>query len=171
MKGQQRKSGRRPARQPSGARVLASSRGSRRLTGKQRLLIKGLQEGKSVLQAALAAGYAPSTAKSHVYQSPAVRSAVAELMDRQGLGDETLLAKLKEKLEATERRNYGKSWVKLPVHHVQLQALDMALKLKGLYPAAKVEVTKRDFGAFSDEELDAAIRAGELGEGGQGGAG
>lgn len=143
------------------------------LTPMQRLLVKGLQEGKSVLQAALAAGYAPSTAKSDVYQMPAVRSAVAQLMDQQGLGDDTLLAKLKEKLQAMETKFFQHEGHvvetrQVVAHGIQLQALDMALKLKGLYPAAKVEVTKRDFGALSDEELDAAIRSGELGEGGEG---
>lgn len=162
---------RRPDRRPSGGGKKGQESRPRRLTPMQRLLVKGLQEGKSVLQAALAAGYAPSTAKSNVYQMPVVRSAVAQLMERQGLGDDTLLAKLKEKLEATDRRKQGRGWADVPVHHVQLQALDIALKLKGLYPAAKVEVTKRDFGALSDEELDDAIRSGELGEGGQGGAG
>ena len=137
----------------------------------QRLLIKGLQEGKSLLQAALSAGYAPSTAKSDVYQSSTVRSAIAQLMDGQGIGDDVLLAKLKEKLDATDRRKKGEKWGKAPVHDVQLRALDMALKLKGLYPAAKMEVTKRDFGSFSDGELDDAIRAGQLGEGDQGGTG
>lgn len=156
---------------PSGAGKKGREFRPPRLTPMQRRLVKGLQEGKSVLQAALAAGYAPSTAKSHVYQMPAVRSAVALLMDRQGLGDEMLLGKLREKLEATDRRKQGEDWADVPAHYVQLQALDMALKLKALYPASKVEVTKRDFGTLSDEELDAAIRSGELGEGGQGGAG
>jgi len=140
------------------------------LTRMQRLLIKGLQEGKSVLQAALAAGYAPSTAKSNVYQSSAVRSAIAQLMDNQGIGDDVLLTKLKEKLDATCQRQKGKEWEDAPMHDVQLRALDMALKLKGLYPAAKLEVTKRDYGSLDDGELEAAILAGELGEGGQGGA-
>ena len=139
------------------------------LTQKQRLLIKGLQEGKSLLQAALAAGYAPSTAKSNVYQSSALRSAIAQLMDDQGIGDGVLLDKLKEKLDATCQRQKGKKWEDAPMHDVQLRALDMALKLKGLYPAAKMEVTKRDYGSLDDGELEAAILAGELGEGGQGG--
>lgn len=165
VKAQDRKAGR-------GSSTKTPASRPPRLTPRQRLLVKGLQEGKNLHQAALAAGYAPSTASSDIYKAmPAVRSAVADLMDRQGLGDETLLTKLKEKLEATERRKCGETWVEVPAHYVQLQALDMALKLKGLYPAAKVEVTKRDFGALSDEELDAAIRSGELGEGGQGGAG
>ena len=140
-----------------------------RLTRMQRLLIKGLQEGKSLLQAALAAGYAPSTAKSNVYHSPTVRSAIAQLMDNQGIGDEVLLKKLNEKLEAADSRWTKKGLKKVPAHDVQLRALDMALKLKGLYPASKMEVTKRDFGSFSDGELDDAIRGGQLGEGSQGG--
>ena len=131
-----------------------------RLTSMQRLLIKGLQEGKSVLQAALAAGYAPSTAKSNVYRSSAVRSAIAQLMDGQGLGDEVLLKKLSEKLEASHQQKK----LTIPLHDIQLKALDMALKLKGLYPAAKMEVTKRDFGSLTDGELDDAIRSGQLGE-------
>lgn len=151
-----------------GAKKTQESRGVH-LTQKQRLLIKGLQGGKSVLQAALAAGYAPSTAKSDVYTSSAVRSAIAQLMDNQGIGDDVLLTKLKEKLDATCQRQKGKEWEDAPMHDVQLRALDMALKLKGLYPAAKMEVTKRDYGSLDDGELEAAILAGELGEGGQGG--
>lgn len=110
-----------------------------RLTQKQRLLVRGIQEGKSVLQAALAAGYAPSTAKSDVYQMPAVRSALVELMDQRGLGDDKLLAKLEEKLEAKETKFFAHEGQVVETrdvvaHGIQLQALDIALKLKRLYP-------------------------------------
>jgi len=95
----------------------------RELTPKQRALVKGVAEGKSVHRAALDAGYSPHTAKCDVYQNPRLRLAIADLMDRVGLNEEALLKAISDALTANKRTRAD--------HPVRLRASETGLRLRG----------------------------------------
>lgn len=96
----------------------------RRLTSKQRALVKGVAAGKSVHRAALEAGYSPAVARSDVYQNPRLRVAITKLMDEMGLDEAALLKALKDALRAHRRG-------KIPDHPIRLRAAETGLKLRG----------------------------------------
>ena len=106
-----------------------SSRRPRKLTGKQRVLIKGIAEGKMVKDAAKEADLHPNYA-SELLTKPEIKKTLVELMDEYGLGDKDLLAKHNELIQAEEKT-------------VSAQALKMAYQLKGAF-VDKKEVTFPD---------------------------
>ena len=64
-----------------------------------------------------------------------------ELLDRLGLNDLALSQKLKEGLEAVKiLSGEGKKKYTIPDHNVRVKYLDMAFKLKNIYPAEKHKV-------------------------------
>lgn len=73
------------------------------LTLKQRKFVGGYLEGKPLVQAAVEAGYAPSTAArgaTELLRSPKVRTAIQEAMEQSGVTDECLAGILREGLAA-----------------------------------------------------------------------
>jgi len=67
---------------------------------------------------------------------------VKEFLDKLGLNNLALSQKLKEGLEAVKKV----SGLEVPDHNVRVRYLDMALKLKAMYPAdrSKLELTGKD---------------------------
>jgi len=130
------------------------------LTPRQRGFVVGKLEGKSDRQAALDAGYAPSTAentKQKIMSRPDVREAFEELLDEH-LAPEKLVRCIVEGLDATQVKFFSREGdvietVVLPDHRVRLLFLVLALKLKGwdLPPAAVNEPTKIVFSWKGDE--------------------
>jgi len=108
------------------------------LTPRQRGFVVGKLEGKTDRQAALDAGYAPSTAentKQKIMSRPEVRQAFQELLDEH-LPPEKLMRCIVEGLDATQVKFFSREGdvietVILPDHRVRLLFLVLALKLKG----------------------------------------
>lgn len=112
----------------------------KRLTVRERMLVKGLASGLTVAEAARRAGY-PDKVPSRVYQTiklTHIESALTEAIDRAGLTDDKLAAVLSDALTA-KRVIVGGS-VKAPVirevddHDVRLRAYDRVAAAKGLVP-------------------------------------
>jgi hypothetical protein len=115
------------------------------LTPRQRGFVVGKLEGKTDRQAALDAGYAPSTAentKQKIMSRPEVRQAFQELLDEH-LPLEKLVRCITEGLDATQVKFFSREGdvvetVVLPDHRVRLLFVMLALKLKGWdLPAAE----------------------------------
>ncbi len=71
---------------------------------------------------------------------------LAEKMDAGGISDKKLIEILREKIEAKETKPFNdKGQIiyskPLEAHDIQLKAVDMALKLKGRYPAERKHVS------------------------------
>jgi len=130
------------------------------LTPRQRGFVVGKLEGKSDRQAALDAGYAPSTAentKQKIMSRPDVREAFEELLDEH-LAPEKLVRCIVEGLDATQVKFFSREGdvietVVLPDHRVRLLFLVLALKLKGwdLPPAEVNKPTETVFSWKGDE--------------------
>lgn len=96
------------------------------MTLKQKKLIQGVANGKSQTQAAIDAGYAPANANvtaSQTLASPNVKSALAALMDKQGLSEERLLEPIAVGLDANRDD--------APDHTIRLKAAELGWKLRG----------------------------------------
>jgi len=75
------------------------------LTVKERRLIEGLMQGKSLIQAGVQAGYARSTMQKipgKIIGKNRILKAFTELLEQAGLSDEKLSKCLREGLEATK---------------------------------------------------------------------
>jgi len=75
------------------------------LSVRERLFIQGIAAGKNTYQAAISAGYAPSTAKSDAYyiqENPRIRRAIEEIFEDNGLSFRRLIQVLKNGMEATK---------------------------------------------------------------------
>ena len=108
-----------------------------RLSLQQKQLIRYISEGRPVAEAARMAGYPSSSTRSHIYemmQRPAFKSALATLMDSQGLDDSRLLEVLKGGLEATRSNAKGEE---IPDHPTRLKSLELALKIRGSFSPEK----------------------------------
>ncbi len=108
-----------------------------RLTIQQRALVKGLTEGLSVPEAAKRAGYCEASGKGKVYsmlRQPHFQSAISAMMQAQGLGDDVLLASLKEGLEAMKTNAAGQEQ---PDHATRHRFLETALKVRGGFAPVK----------------------------------
>jgi len=100
-----------------------------RLSNKQKALIKGIAQGKSIHGAAIDAGYSERQAKSKVYNMvarPAFQSKIQALMEESGFTDSHLLDGLRDALAAVKADG-------TPDHPVRLRALELSFKLKGSY--------------------------------------
>lgn len=118
-----------------------------RLTPKQKELIRGLANGMSLTEAALAAGYSDKCPTQSANQAiSALKRRLPDVMEKAGLTDEKLITKyLTPALEAMETKFAQKDGHFLDEREViawspRLTALDMAFNLKGSYA--------------KDEELD-----------------
>lgn len=98
------------------------------MTKPQRALIKGIAEGKTQKEAAKLAGLNESYA-SQVLNTPKLKIALVDLMDKMGLSDDVLLAKHKELLNATRKINDEE----IPEYQIQAKALEMGYKLKSAF--------------------------------------
>jgi phage terminase small subunit len=94
--------------------------------------------GMNCYNAARAAGFPESTAKSHTKELE-VRAKIADVMERNGLTDNVLVAKHKELLEAYrlvivegQVINVDNGGIKIPELQIQIKALELAYKLKDL---------------------------------------
>jgi len=113
----------------------------KRLSPRERMLIRGLAEGKSIHQAALDAGYAEATSRHAIYQTlklTHIQSALTEALDRAGLSDDALARVLRDALTA-ERTIIGGSRkeptiLTVPDHPVRMQAYDRVAAARGLVP-------------------------------------
>lgn len=142
-----------------------------KLNRRERLFLKELTSSPniSIAQAARNAGYAEGTVRSDIYSKvhakPSVQTAIADIMEKQGLTDDKLTSKLKEGLEATkviscnviasdgegmkDANSMTKDFVDTPDYATQHKFLDTALKLKDKYPASKNEHTGKDGGPLN----------------------
>ncbi len=114
------------------------------LTRKERKLIKALNAGRSVPEAAKVAGYKnvqPVYRKLHpsgygTGEGKVFKAAWLELCEKAGLSDSALMKPIREGLKAMrDRWNTTKlSFEPVPDHPVRLQAAKMGLDLKGRFP-------------------------------------
>jgi len=114
--------------------------------------------GMNCYNAALAAGYPESTAKSHT-KGLEQRAKIADVLERHGLTDKVLAEKHKQLIEAhrvlviegkvIDGENGG---IKIPELQIQIKALELAYKLKDLLKekiehSGKVELTEKEIDA------------------------
>lgn len=119
------------------------------LTPQQKLLVKNLIKGKSITDAALAAGYSekcPGQVGHAALQ--AIKEKMPQVLAKYGLTDESLIEKyLKPLMEANETKFFAHEGRVTDQKDViawgpRRDGLDMAFKLRGDYKAAeKVEGT------------------------------
>jgi hypothetical protein len=117
-----------------------------RLTEKQARFVRAKVCGMSSAQAARHAGYAESIARkpAKITNSPAVRTALVELLEEAGVTDSMLAARIREGLDATDAKfvttRAGKTQRMDVVDFATRRSyLVMALKLKGLLPRRNTE--------------------------------
>ncbi len=104
-----------------------------RLSGKQKKLIEGIAQGKSVAESARQAGYCEASSKGKIYSmisKPAFQSKIQALMEESGFTDSHLLDGLRDALAAVKADG-------TPDHPVRLRALELSFKLKGSYAPTK----------------------------------
>ena len=110
---------------------------------KERKLVQGVLEGKSVRQAAKDAAYAKSTAdvKSYgILRCPRVQSFLTEALERAGITPETLAKPVVEALQARVRvTNHQRGTITetdLPDHQTRMQVYDRVVATYGAVPKA-----------------------------------
>ena len=126
-------------------------KGGKRLSLRERKLLKELPTSKSVTEAAIKAGYSKKYPRQAGHQAmKALRGRVPDLMDELGLTERFIIdKKLRPVLDATETKfirevkevKRGKRWVQLPVvnqyivadNMARLNAIDKTLLLHGSY--------------------------------------
>jgi len=110
-------------------------------TEKERRFVEGVAQGQSPHKAALAAGYAPSTAKSKSYKiirSLRVQSFLTDALERLSVTPDMTVRPIFEALHATKtvhvKSPQGTLEVKTdePDHRVRLEAYDRAERLYGV---------------------------------------
>ena len=106
---------------------------------RQKKFAEGVALGKSKVQAALDAGYAPSTALKQSYamvDRPLVRSALTEALMQQGATLEKIVKPIVDGLEAKVRvtTDAGVVETDLPDHRIRGENVDRAVKLLGGIP-------------------------------------
>ncbi len=116
------------------------------LTCKERKLIKALNAGKAIPEAARVAGYKnvqPVHRKLHATgygtgEGKAFRAAWLELLEKAGLSDSALVKPIREALKANRQHwnNKTQQYEDTKDHNTRLQAAKMGLDLKGRFPKA-----------------------------------
>lgn len=145
---------------------------NRKLTQKERALVKALPEAKSQAEAAITAGYSPNNPDQSAYQAlRSVRRKMPDLMDEIGLTDSALIQKyLVPALEAKETKFFSDKGIVLESRDViawgpRLQALQLAGKWKGIEREAESDHTRSAAGGitvrleFADEGRARAVAA------------
>lgn len=122
-------------------------------TLKQKEFLKNLATGDTTRQAAIKAGYAPSSANHAAkFVTDHYREYVEKAMKDKGITFEFLMEQLHGCLNANKVVGYlnGKKlgadsvsdeFVEVPDYYVRIKAIDISLKLQGAYPAEKREVS------------------------------
>jgi hypothetical protein len=104
------------------------------LTIKQRRLISGVASGLPKRTAAIQAGYSEQSAHAIAYETlnnPEVLKSLDEIMQQHGITDTYIAQKLIELAEASTKG--------IPHWPARARALDMMLKVKGLYSQEPLE--------------------------------
>ncbi len=133
---------------------------TKKLTIRERKLIKGLAAGLTPTEAMRQAGYSENTAKGKAGQKVAesrIQASIQEMMEERGLTKNKLLCKLEQGLEATkvisanvvapsgegmsDAHGTTKDFIEVPDFATQHKFLDTALKVGNYYPAEKKEIT------------------------------
>lgn len=111
------------------------------LDERERLFVKGLVKGNSMIQAAKDAGYATSTAEKEPYailQRPLVKSALTEAMTKIGMTHEMMVQPLKDALTAmrsyVDPKNGLLVETQVPDHKMRLEASRVAVAIFGGVP-------------------------------------
>ena len=122
---------------------MKGSKPAKKLTLKQRKLIKARAEGKTLQQAGEIAGYSPRTAESQAcveLKKPQVVEAFNSILDRIGLTDERLATKIndlmdcKKAVSCVSQKDAGPGsvdFVDVDDNSTQLGAAKLAAQLKG----------------------------------------
>lgn len=128
----------------------------KKLTPRERLLIKYLASGMTQKDALIKVGYSEMTASKaakDILGKPRLQTAMQRAMEKAGVTDDLLGAKLKDGLEANKvisatvihKSTEGKTeqiddFIEVPDHQARTRYQDMAHKLRGDYPDSKVDV-------------------------------
>jgi hypothetical protein len=114
----------------------------KKLTTKERGLVRELSNGKTLTTAARDAGYSGKNPGQSGWQAlHNIQRKMSEILDSQGLTDELLIEKhLKPLLRATETKFFQAEGRvtdtrRVPSLRTRVKALDMAFRLKGSFPA------------------------------------
>jgi hypothetical protein len=140
---------------------------SKRLSGVQNAtrrqkLLSGVADGKAISTAAVEAGYSEGYAHTHIYEKPWLKAEICAMLDQAKLTNPHLATKLAELVEGKDTKFFpyttkaveevpagDGSTIKLVVTNQQIdtrdviswdaraRGLDMAFKLKRLYPTAE----------------------------------
>ena len=147
---------------------------SSNLTIRERGFIADLIKGKNIRKAVMK-NYntkKPVTASQLGYtmmQKPRIQYAILDMMDKLGVSDLALVEKMKEHIFNAQREVLNKDGdvVKLSDNTSSLQALDMAMKIKGAYAPERHEHMSMNVNIYkdlSDEELNRQIKVVEARE-------
>jgi len=122
-------------------------------TRKQKEFLKNLATGDTTRQAAIKAGYAPSSANHAAkFVTDNYRAYVEKAMQDKGITFEFLMEQLHGCLNATKITGYlnnkvkgtekvSDEFIETPDYYVRIKAIDISLKLQGAYPAEKRELS------------------------------
>jgi hypothetical protein len=117
-----------------------SRRPSRRLSVRQRSMLEHISNGMTAKAAALAAGYSEKNPRQSGYQAlQGLRNKMPGIMEEHGLSDDVLIDKyLLPALDAYETKFFQTAGRitdsrKVIAWRSRVKALDIALKIKGLY--------------------------------------
>jgi phage terminase small subunit len=143
---------RRKASKPSPASGASPARPSAPSPhAKQRKYVAGLVAGKSKKQAALEAGYAPSTAenaKQKIDRRPGVQELFQDLLEDAGVTDKLLAQRIREGLNATiVSKETAHALREVLIDFAERREMvELAIKMKGLMPADELhhKVTLED---------------------------
>lgn len=116
---------------------------SKKPSARAKKYIQNKIAGMSDQQAALKAGYSPSTAiaASNNIESPRVKELMADILDRKGLTDDKLADSLKEGLENANRiHGTDDNFVEVPDYPTRHRYLETALDLKGLKKSGETTI-------------------------------
>jgi len=124
----------------------------KRLTTKERGLVRGLSSGKTLTRAARDAGYRGKNPGQSGWQALRnIQRKMSEILDSQGLTDEVLIEKhLKPLLRSTETKFFQAEGRvtdirRVPALHTRVKALDMAFRLKGSFPVPSENRTAENY--------------------------
>jgi hypothetical protein len=116
------------------------------LTVRQKKFVAGITEGKSQTQAAVDAGYSPSTAPqqgNRMLKKAHIREAITDILERKGLSDDYFADRLKDLCEAAGEK--GPEW------SARGRGVEILGKIRG-HLDAKLRVTHEDVPQNPEEQ-------------------
>lgn len=111
--------------------ALDKERGPDGLDGRERFVVEKVLEGEDAVQAAASAGYPNPGIGPRLLTTPRVRSALRDALDRAGLNETRIAAKINEGLSAERPVVCDKSIEFVPDHSAQHRYLTTLLELRG----------------------------------------